>query len=141
MMCWRGHPDTEEGGHEGTMSNTGRVIVAVLLAAGAGLAGTNPTPHDYQALLDASLSRALDQMGQSETMRDREVLRNLLRSRGQEVIDELIRSNTVRWNLGLFSIFVTNVEEVRVRVVGVGNRFVPIDDVEAITRKMGRLML
>ena len=123
------------------MSNIGRALVAVLLAAGAMLAWTNPAHQDYQALLQTSLNRALDQMDQTETMRDREVLRNLLRARGQQVLDELVRSNTVRRNFGLFSVFVTNVEGVRVRVVGVGNRFVPIDDVEEITRKVGQLML
>ena len=123
------------------MSNTGLAIVAVLLAACAGLAWTNPTTKDYQALLEGSLSRALDQMDRTETMRDREVLRNLLRTRGHQVLDELIRANTVRRNFGLFSIFDTRVEDVRVRVVGIANRLVPIDDVEVITRKMGQLML
>jgi hypothetical protein len=126
---------------EGTMSNTGLALVAVLLAACAGLAWTNPTTQDYQALLEGSLSRALDQIGQTETMRDREVIRNLLRTRGHQVLDELIRSNTVRRNFGLFSIFDTRVEDVRVRVVGIGNRLIPIDDVEVITRKIGQLML
>jgi hypothetical protein len=126
---------------EGTMSNAGLAIVSVLLAACAGLAWTNPTTQDYQALLEGSLSRALDQIGQTETMRDREVIRNLLRTRGHQVLDELIRSNTVRRNFGLFSIFDTRVEDVRVRVVGIGNRLIPIDDVEVITRKIGQLML
>jgi hypothetical protein len=126
---------------EGTMSNTGLALVAVLLAACAGLAWTNPTTQDYQALLEGSLSRALDQMDQTETMRERDVIRSLLRTRGQQVIDGLIRSKTVRRNFGLFSIFDTNVEDVRVRVVGIGNRFIPIDDVEVITRKVGQLML
>lgn len=123
------------------MSKTGRVLVVVLLGAGAWLVWTNPASQDYQGLLHASLSRALDQMDQTETMRDREVLRNLLRARGQQVLDELVRANTARWNFGLFSVFVTNIDGVRVRVVGIGNRFVPIDDVEEITRKVGQLML
>ena len=123
------------------MSNTSLALVVMLLAACAGLAGTNPTTQDYEAFLGASLSRALDQMDQTETMRDREVLRHLLRTKGQQVIDGLIRSNTVRRNYGLFSIFDTNVVDVRVRVVGIGRTFVPIEDVEAITRKVGQLML
>src|SRR2546425_4306164 len=139
MMRWRRASAYRRS--EGTMSNTGLALVAVLLAVCAGLAWTNPTTKDYQALLEASLSRALDQMDRTETMRDREVLRNLLRTRGHQVLDELIRSNTVRRNFGLFSIFDTRVEDVRVRVVGIANRLVPIDDVEVITRKMGQLML
>jgi len=123
------------------MSNTGLAVVAVLLAACAWLAWTNPTTQDYESFLVASLSRAIDQMGQTETMREREVIRSLLRTRGQQVIDGLIRSSTVRRNFGLFSIFDTNVEAVRLRVVGIGHRFIPIDDVEAITRKIGQLML
>ena len=123
------------------MSNAGLALVAVLLAACAGMAGTNPTTQDYEAFLGATLSRALEHMEQAETSRDREVIRHLLRTKGQQVIDVLIRSNTVRRNYGLFSIFDTRVLDVRVRVVGVGNRFVPIDDVELITRKIGQLML
>src|SRR5688572_20117391 len=88
-----------------TMSNAGLALVAVLLAACAGLAWTKPTTQDYQALLEASLSRALDEMDQTETMREREVIRSLLRTRGQQVIDGLIRSKTIRRNFGLFSIF------------------------------------
>ncbi|MGH7148166.1 MAG: DUF4359 domain-containing protein, partial [Nitrospiraceae bacterium] len=124
-----------------TMSNAGLALVAVLLAACAGLAGTNPTTQDYEAFLVASLSRALDQMEQAETRRDREVIRQLLTTKGQQVIDVLIRSNTVRHNYGLFSIFETHVVDLRVHVVGVGNSFVPIEDVELITRKIGQLML
>lgn len=123
------------------MSNTGLALVAVLLAACAGLAWTNPTTKDYQALLEVSLSRALEQMEQTETMRDRGVIRHLLKAKGQQVIGALIRSNTVRRNYGLFSIFDTRVEDVRLRVVGIANRLVPIDDVEVITRKVGQLML
>ncbi|MGH7207684.1 MAG: DUF4359 domain-containing protein [Nitrospiraceae bacterium] len=123
------------------MSNAGLALVAVLLAACAGLAGTNPTTQDYEAFLVASLSRALDQMEQAETRRDREVIRHLLRTKGQQVIDVLIRSNTVRHNYGFFSIFETHVVDLRVHVVGIGNRFVPIEDVELITRKFGQLML
>jgi len=123
------------------MSNTGLALVAVLLAACAGLAGTNPTTQDYEAFLGASLSRALEHMEQTETMRDREVIRHLLTTKGRQVIGGLIRSNTVRRNYGLFSIFDTHVVDVRVRVVGIGNTFVPIEDVEVITRKMGQLML
>ena len=123
------------------MSNTGLALVAVLLAACAGLAGTNPTTQDYEAFLGASLSRALEHMEQTETMRDREVIRHLLTTKGRQVIGGLIRSNTVRRNYGLFSIFDTHVVDVRVRVVGIGNSFVPIEDVEVITRKMGQLML
>jgi hypothetical protein len=123
------------------MSNAGLALVAVLLAACAGLAGTNPTTQDYEAFLGASLSRALERMEQTETMRDREVIRHLLTTKGQQVIDGLIRSNTVRRNYALFSIFETHVVELRVRVVGIGNSFVPIEDVEVITRKMGQLML
>lgn len=123
------------------MSNAGLALVAVLLAASAGLAWTNPTTKDYQALLEESLSRALEQMDQTEATREREVIRHLLKTRGQQVIDGLIRSNTVRRNFGLFSIFDTRVEDVRMRVVGIANRLVPIDDVEVITRKIGQLML
>lgn len=123
------------------MSNAGLALVAVLLAACAGLAGTNPTTQDYEAFLGASLSRALEHMEQTETRRDREVIRHLLTTKGQQVIGGLIRSNTVRHNYGLFSIFETHVVDLRVRVVGIGNSFVPIEDVEVITRKMGQLML
>lgn len=139
MRC-QGTARSEQWERERGMSNAGRAIVVVALTVSAWLAWTNPTPQDYQALLEASLSRALDQMGPTETMRDREVIRNLLLTRGQQVIAGLLRSNTVRRNFGLFSVFVTSVEDVRVRVVGIANHFVPIDDVEVLTRKVGQLM-
>jgi hypothetical protein len=65
----------------------------------------------------------------------------LLTRQGKQVIDSLIRSNTVRRNYGLFSLFETQAFDVRVVVLGVGRNFFPIDGQEEIAKKLGQLVL
>ncbi len=123
------------------MNTTGLSIIVVLLGICVGLAGTNPTTQEYGAFLETSLSKALEKMDHTETSRQREIIQDLLKTQGKKVIDLLVHSKTVRRNYGLFSVFETRVFEVRVLVVGVGPIFIPVDDVEVITRKLGQLML
>jgi hypothetical protein len=123
------------------MSNRTLLILVLCLGACVALAGTNPTTHEYGAFLQAALGRALEHMDQTEPANQRKVIRELLTTQGKQVIDSLIRSNTVRRNYGLFSLFETQAFDVRVVVLGVGRNFFPIDGQEEIAKKLGQLVL
>jgi hypothetical protein len=112
--------------------------VAVLLAA------TNPTTEQYNAFLEASLTRALERMGEDavqEATTEKKMIQDLLRTQGKKIIQSMTRSNTIRHNYGLFSIFETTALGIRVQVVGVGSRFFPLEDEKEIVRKLGQLIL
>ena len=64
-----------------------------------------------------------------------------LTTQGKKVIDSLTRSNTVRRDYGLFSVFTTRVFQVEIAVVGVGTQFIPLDSQDELIKKLGRLML
>lgn len=122
------------------MSNRVLLSIVMLLGICVALAATNPTTPDYGKFLEAALSRALDRMDQEEPAPQRKVIQDLLISQGKRVIESVVRSNTVRRNYGLFSIFETRVFD-GVVVLGVGMTFIPIDGQEDIEKKLGRLVL
>jgi Domain of unknown function (DUF4359) len=127
------------------MRTASLLVLVILLAAAVGLAATNPSTEQYTAFLQASLNRALTQMEEaessSETKPEKKVIREILKSQGTQVIQSLTHSNTVRRDFGLFSIFETSAFGVRVQVLGIGTRFVPLEDEEAMIRKLGRFIL
>ncbi|MGH7232211.1 MAG: DUF4359 domain-containing protein [Nitrospiraceae bacterium] len=123
------------------MSTRALLIMVAFLAVCVTLAATNPTTTDYGTFLQASLSQALERMDQREPTNQRKMISELLTVQGKRVIESLIRSNTVRRNYGLFSIFETHAFEVRVVVLGVGKHFFPLDDQKAMAKKLGQLVL
>lgn len=116
------------------LSNRTLLGIVIALGIGVALAATNPTTSDYGKFLEAVLNRALDRMDQMQPASQRKVVQGLLMSQGRQMIESVIRSNTVRRNYGLFSIFETRVFDVRLVVLGVGMTFVPIDGQEAIEK-------
>jgi hypothetical protein len=127
------------------MKTPSLLVLVGLLATAVGLAASNPTTEQYTAFLEASLTRALNQMAQAdtagETTPDRKLIRDLLKSQGTKVIRSLTRSNTVRRNFGLFSIFETSALGVQVQVLGIARQFVPLEDEKELLRKIGQLIM
>jgi Domain of unknown function (DUF4359) len=120
------------------------LILVILLATAVGLAATNPTTEQYTVFLESSLSRALGQMDQADSAEitpDKKLIRDLLKSQGTNLIRSLTRSNTLRRDFGLFSIFETSAFGVRIQVLGIAQQFVPLEDEKELVRKLGRLMM
>jgi hypothetical protein len=123
------------------ISNTVLVVLVSLLTLCVALAATNPTMTQYGRFLDTQLTKALARMNPEEANSQQRIMRDILTTQGKKVIDSLTRSNTVRRDYGLFSIFTTRVFQVEVAVVGVGTQFIPLDSQEELIKKLGRLML
>jgi hypothetical protein len=123
------------------ISNTVLVVLVSLLTLCVALAATNPTMTQYGRFLDTQLTKALARMNPEEANSQQKIMRDILTTQGKKVIDSLTRSNTVRRDYGLFSIFTTRVFQVEVAVVGVGTQFIPLDSQEELIKKLGRLML
>lgn len=123
------------------ISNTVLVILVTVLAVCVTLAATNPTMAQYGRFLETQLSNALARMNADDANSQHQVMRDILMSQGKKVIESLTRSNTVRRDYGLFSVFTTRVFQVEIAVVGIGTRFIPLDSQEELIKKLGRLML
>ena len=123
------------------ISNTILVVFVSLLILCVTLAATNPTMTQYGRFLDTQLTKALARMNPEEAGSQQKIMRDILTTQGKKVIDSLTRSNTVRRDYGLFSIFTTRVFQVEVAVVGVGAQFIPLDSQDELIKKLGRLML
>jgi hypothetical protein len=123
------------------LSNTVLIVLVSLLTLCVALAATNPTMTQYGRFLDARLTKALARMNPEEANSQQKIMRDILTTQGKKVIDSLTRSNTVRRDYGLFSIFTTRVFQVEIAVVGVGAQFIPLDSQEELIKKLGRLML
>jgi hypothetical protein len=124
-----------------TISNRVLIVFVSLLTLCVALAATNPTMTQYGRFLDTQLTKALARMNPEEANSQQKIMRDILATQGKKVIDSLTRSNTVRRDYGLFSIFTTRVFQVEVAVVGVGTQFIPLDSQEELIKKLGRLML
>ncbi|MEW6247092.1 MAG: DUF4359 domain-containing protein [Nitrospirota bacterium] len=123
------------------MDDTKTLALALLtafLGVCVALAATNPTTDDYLLFLEAKLSQALERMDQTAPSREQNLIRSVFRTQGKRLIAGVVRPNTVRRNWGLVSLFETRVLDVRVVVLGVAGRFVPIEGVEEATLKLGR---
>jgi len=123
------------------ISNAVLVVLVSLLTLCVALAATNPTMTQYGRFLDTQLTKALARMNPEDANSQQKIMRDILTTQGKKVIDSLTRSNTVRRDYGLFSIFTTRVFQVEVAVVGVGTQFIPLDSQEELIKKLGRLML
>ena len=123
------------------ISNAVLVILVSLLAVCVTLAATNPTTDQYGRFLETQLANALARMKPEDANSQQKIMRDILATQGKKVIDSLTRSNTVRRDYGLFSLFTTRVFQVEIAVVGVGTQFIPLDNQEALIKKLGRLML
>ena len=123
------------------ISNTVLVILVSLLTVCVTLAATNPTTDQYGRFLETQLTNALARMNSEDVSSQHKVMRDILTTQGKKVIDSLTRSNTVRRDYGLFSVFTTRVFQVEIAVVGVGTQFIPLDSQEELIKKLGRLML
>ena len=107
--------------------------VAVVLAL------TNPTMEQYLAFVQSELSQAIEHMDPSTPERERTVVQNIFRSHGRELIQGVVRPNTIRRNWGLLCRFETKVLDVHLVVLGIGGHFIPLEGVDEAVLRLGRL--
>lgn len=119
------------------MSNRSLGFIVLLLSITVGLALTNPTMQDYVAFLEQRLVLEPDQNRQGKAG----LVGALLAAQGREVIEAVIRPNTMRRSYGLYSLFETSLLGEHVLVLGVGGFFVPLRGLEQVTKKVEGLGL
>ncbi|MBM4133482.1 MAG: DUF4359 domain-containing protein [Nitrospira sp.] len=119
------------------MSNRSLSLIVALLGISVWLALTNPTMQDYVAFLEQRLVLALDRRPQGQS----DLVGALLTGQGRQVIETVVRPNTMRRSYGLFSLFETSLLGERVLVLGAGGVFLPLQGVEQVTKKVGSLGL
>ena len=121
------------------MSLVRLVCLVIGLSIAVVLALTNPTTDQYLAFIQSELSQAIEHMDPSTPERERTVIQNIFRSHGRELIQGVVRTNTIRRNWGLLCRFETKIIEVHVVVVGIGGHFIPVEGVDEAVLKLGRL--
>ena len=113
-------------------------LVVTALAVSVVLALTNPTTDQYLSFIQAELTKVMDRMDKSTPEREGTVVRNIFRRHSQELLNSMVRPHTSRQNWGILSRFETTVLGTRVVVIGIGNRFIPIEGVDAAVLTLGR---
>ena len=121
------------------MSLVRLVCLVIGLSIAVVLALTNPTTDQYLAFIQSELSQAIEHMDPSTPERERTVIQNIFRSHGRELIQGVVRPNTIRRNWGLLCRFETKIIDVHVVVVGIGGHFIPVEGVDEAVLKLGRL--
>jgi hypothetical protein len=113
-------------------------LVVTVLAVSVVLALTNPTMDQYLGFVQAELTKAMDRMDQSIPEREGSVVRDIFRRHSQELLNSMVRPHTMRQNWGVLSRFETTVLGTRVVVIGIGNRFIPVEGVDEAILTLGR---
>ena len=121
------------------MSLVRLLCLVIGLSIAVVLALTNPTTDQYLAFIQSELSQAIEHMDPSTPARERTVIQNIFRSHGRELIQGVVRTNTIRRNWGLLCRFETKIIDVHVVVVGIGGHFIPVEGVDEAVLKLGRL--
>ena len=121
------------------MSLVRLLCLVIGLSIAVVLALTNPTTDQYLAFIQSELSQAIEHMDPSTPERERTVIQNIFRSHGRELIQGVVRPNTIRRNWGLLCRFETKILDVHVVVVGIGGHFIPVEGVDEAVLKLGRL--
>lgn len=113
-------------------------LLVTALAVSVVLALTNPTMDQYLNFIQAELTKTMDRMDLSTPEREGAMVRNILRRHSQELLNTMVRPRTIRNNWGILSRFETTVLGTRVVVIGIGNRFIPIEGVDEAVLTLGR---
>lgn len=113
-------------------------LVVTVLAVMVVLALTNPTMDQYLSFVQVELTKAMDRMDQAIPEREGTVVRNIFRRHSQELLNSVVRPHTMRKNWGILSWFETTALGARVVVIGIGNRFIPVEGLDEATLTLGR---
>jgi hypothetical protein len=117
------------------------LLIVVTLSLAIWLAVTNPTKEDYARFLGTVMDQALLHMSEAPSTRDRDILREVIRAHGREVIASMIMPGTKRGNFGFWSVFESRLFGVEVIVYGAGGKFYPRDEPEEVVKKLGRIVM
>ncbi len=118
------------------MNNVLLGVIVVLLGLAVALAFLNPTTTEYLEFVHAVVKDAAERAGEGEVSQDRRLIQQVFRVRGGQLIDAVVRPNTVRHSYGVFSIFETHLGTVEIRVLGIARRFIPLEDPHVIAVKL-----
>ncbi|HWR82602.1 MAG TPA: DUF4359 domain-containing protein [Candidatus Deferrimicrobium sp.] len=113
-------------------------LIVAALAVSVVLALTNPTTDQYLDFVQVELTKAMDRMDRSTPEGEGAVVRNIFRRHSRELLDSMVRPHTARQNWGILSRFDTMVLGTRVVVIGIGNRFIPVEGVDEVILTLGR---
>lgn len=117
------------------------LVLVLLLGVAVGLAVTNPTSQDYESFLQDQIVSALERMGAQPSARDQAIFRDIIKTHGNQVVHAFVLPATLRTNYGLWSTYQTKIFSVEVVVYGVAGRFIPKDEPETLTRKVGMMVM
>lgn len=115
------------------------LLLVTVLTVAVALAATNPTMDEYVRFVEVRLAAEIEKMDQGGSRAEQNLIKGIFRARGIQLVDSVVRPNSLRRNWGLCSLFETRVLEEQVLVLGIAEHFIPIRGVEEVTLKVGRL--
>ncbi len=112
------------------MSTKTLALLVLILVGALGLAWSNPTAQDYEAFEDKLLTEMIAQLGSGGKNAQSAVIRQLASKKNRSFFQSLVRSQTKRTNLGLFSLYETSLFKTKIWVIGIAGRFIPLTDMD-----------
>lgn len=123
------------------MTTKGLLIIVLLLGIGWWLASNNPTSQAYENFQDQLLREAVQRVESSQQEKSKTIIKQLMNSKNSLFFKSLIRSQTIRRNFGLFSLFETKIVSSRFIVLGIGGTFYPLSDPEEAIKNFERTVI
>ncbi len=103
-----------------------------------GLTASNPSMDDYLAFCDQELRRLFDHSDGSLPVEQGRLIRAVYEAQRGKLLEGIVRKQTVRTDLVLFSLYKMQVAGTELSVLGIGGMLVPLHGLEESMRAVGK---
>ena len=114
-------------------------IVVIVLVVSIGLVLSNPTMEDYLSFVESELQKVMDRSDQSQSTRERAMLKSIFRSHSHELVRTAVGPHTTRHSLGVVSWYETSLFDSHIVVLGAAGSFIPLKGIDEAVVRLGRL--
>jgi hypothetical protein len=115
-------------------------LFLIILITGllVGLTASNPSMDDYLAFCDQELRRLFDHSDGSLSSAQERLIRAVYEANRRKLLEGIVRKQTARTNLVLFSLYTMQVAGTELSVLGIGGMLFPLHGLEDSMRAVGK---
>jgi hypothetical protein len=114
------------------------LLILLTVSLLVGLMATNPSMNDYLAFCDQELRRLFDYSDGSLPPEQARLIRAIYEARRGKLLERIIRQQTVRKNMILFSLYEMQVGGTELSVLGIGGKLYQLHGLDESMRAVGK---
>jgi hypothetical protein len=114
------------------------LLIVITFSLLVGLMASNPTMGDYLVFCDDELRQLFDHSAGALSAEQGRLIRAVYEAQRGKLLERIIRPQTVRTNLVLFSLYTMQVAGTDLSVLGIGGKLYPLHGLEESMRAVGK---